>query len=104
MMRMMHKLLALVLAMVLCLGLFGCGTKAPAENPPVATEPAAAETAVADAPKEDVVILYTNDVHTYIDNPLSYDVIAGIKAELEKTYGEGNVLLEDAGDHVQGTA
>ncbi|MBQ2826615.1 MAG: bifunctional metallophosphatase/5'-nucleotidase [Clostridia bacterium] len=51
---------------------------------------------------EDTVILYTNDVHTYIDGPLSYDVIAAIKAELEKNYRE--VLLLDAGDHIQGTA
>jgi len=51
---------------------------------------------------EDVVILYTNDVHTYIDGPLSYDVIAGLKAELQKQYK--NVLLVDAGDHIQGTA
>ena len=50
----------------------------------------------------DIVILYTNDVHTYIDNPLSYDVIAGVKTELEKQYN--NVLLVDAGDHIQGTA
>lgn len=69
--------------MATCLGLFGCDAK---------------------ATKEDVVILYTNDVHTYIDNPLSYDVVAGIREELEKIYGEGNVLLADAGDHVQGTA
>lgn len=80
----MRKILALVLAMALCCGLFSG----------VSAEEA----------KQDVVILYTNDVHTYIDNPLSYDVIAGIKAELEKTYGVGNVLLADAGDHVQGTA
>lgn len=51
---------------------------------------------------EDTVILFTNDVHTYIDGPLSYDVIAAIKAELEKDYRE--VLLLDAGDHIQGTA
>ncbi len=51
---------------------------------------------------DDVVILYTNDVHTYIDKPLSYDVIAGVKAELQKQYK--NVLLVDAGDHIQGTA
>ena len=103
---MMRKNLAMVLAMVLCLSLFGCSANtAPAETTPTAAEAttAAAETTVA-APKEDVVILYTNDVHTYIDNPLSYDVIAGIKAELERTYGKGNVLLADAGDHVQGTA
>ena len=94
----MRKLTALLLAMLMCFGLLGCGTKAPAE-----TAPAPAETAAA-SPKEDVVILYTNDVHTYIDNPLSYDVIAGIRDELQKTYGAGNVLLADAGDHVQGTA
>ena len=51
---------------------------------------------------DDVVILYTNDVHTYIDGAISYDVIAGVKTELQKQYK--NVLLVDAGDHVQGTA
>ncbi len=51
---------------------------------------------------EDVIILYTNDVHSYIDGSLSYDVIAGIKSELQKEYK--HVILADAGDHVQGTA
>ena len=51
---------------------------------------------------EDIVILYTNDVHTYIDGALSYDIISGIKKELSKQYE--NVLLVDAGDHIQGTA
>ena len=46
--------------------------------------------------------MYTNDVHTYIDGPLSYDVIAAVKSELRKQYKY--VLLVDAGDHVQGTA
>lgn len=50
----------------------------------------------------DIVILYTNDVHTYIDKPISYDIIAGVKTELKKQYS--NVLLIDAGDHIQGTA
>ena len=49
---------------------------------------------------EDIVILYTNDIHTYIDGPLSYDVIAAIKADLQTRYRY--VLLVDAGDHVQG--
>lgn len=49
-----------------------------------------------------IAILYTNDVHTYIDGPLSYDVIAALKEELQKQYDE--VLLVDAGDHIQGTA
>lgn len=51
---------------------------------------------------DDIVILYTNDIHTYIDGPLSYDVVAGIKKDLEKQYK--NVFLVDAGDHIQGTA
>lgn len=55
-----------------------------------------------DALSEDIVILYTNDVHTYIDGPLSYDVIAAIKADLQTEYKY--VLLADAGDHIQGTA
>ena len=50
----------------------------------------------------DVVILYTNDIHTYIDGVLSYDVIAQIKKDLEKEYKY--VILADAGDHIQGTA
>ena len=56
----------------------------------------------ADTKSDDIVILYTNDVHTYIDGELSYDVLAGMKRELEKQYNR--VLLVDAGDHIQGTA
>lgn len=51
---------------------------------------------------EDIVILYTNDVHTYIDGSLSYDVLAAIKDELETKYKY--VILADAGDHIQGKA
>ncbi|MDO5545250.1 MAG: bifunctional UDP-sugar hydrolase/5'-nucleotidase [Eubacteriales bacterium] len=57
----------------------------------------------ADAEKSnDIVILYTNDVHAYIDGPLSYDTIGALKQNLEKEYRY--VLLVDAGDHIQGTA
>ena len=49
----------------------------------------------------DIAILYTNDVHTYIDSVLSYDVIGAVKAELANQYE--HVLLLDAGDHSQGT-
>jgi len=51
---------------------------------------------------DDIVILYTNDVHSYIDGVLSYDVIGAIKASLKEKYQY--VYLADAGDHVQGTA
>ena len=50
----------------------------------------------------EAVILYTNDVHTYIDGAISYDNIAALKDQLK--YEVGNVLLVDAGDHIQGTA
>ena len=98
----MRKYLSLLLALALCLSLVGCGTPAPAETTaPSATQAPAAETAAV-AAAEDVVILYTNDIHTYIDGPISYDVLAGLKSALEETYG--NVLLVDAGDAIQGTA
>lgn len=58
----------------------------------------AADTVLSD----DIVILYTNDVHTYIDGTLSYDVISAIKKDLQSEYKY--VLLADAGDHIQGTA
>ena len=50
-------------------------------------------------------ILYTNDVHTYIDKKspkLTYAAIAALK-QSHIANGE-NVLLVDAGDHIQGTA
>ena len=105
----MRKLLAVILAMAMCVSLFGCGKSEPVETTvpattaaPVVETTVAVETTEATEPTEDVVILYTNDIHTYIDEPLSYDVIAGLKDQLVQTYG--NVLLVDAGDAVQGTA
>ena len=101
----MRKYLSLLLVLAMCLSLIGCGaSEKPAETTaaPVVTEAPAVETEAAAAPAEDIVILYTNDIHTYIDGPLSYDVIAGLKAALTEKYG--NVLLIDAGDAIQGTA
>jgi len=79
----MRKLLTLLLAMVLVLSMAVPGFAAEEKS-------------------DDIVILYTNDVHTYIDGELSYDVIAGVKDYLQTKYN--NVLLADAGDHIQGTA
>ena len=55
--------------------------------------------------KADVTILYTNDVHTYIDNKSPKPTYAAIAA-LKKSIGDTgrDVLLVDAGDHIQGTA
>ena len=99
----MRKLLSMILALAMCIALVGCGSNTAPETTAAPTEaPTTAVPTTVEAATEDIVILYTNDVHTYIDGPLSYDVIAGLKAELEAQYG--NVLLVDAGDHVQGTA
>lgn len=68
------------------------------------TTPAlAAEEALLIAPApaakdEGIVILYTNDIHTYITKDLTYSKVAALKDSYE------NVLLVDAGDHIQGTA
>ena len=84
------RLLSLVLSVALCLSLA-----------------VTAGAAGADAGQDGAVtILYTNDVHTYIDNnvgegnenALTYSKVAGYKATLD------NVLLVDAGDAIQGTA
>ncbi len=89
----MRKFLALALVFVMVLGLFaGCGT-----NNGGATDPTQPP-----VPQGDIAILYTNDIHTYIDGPVSYDVIGAVKQELQKQYPY--VLLVDAGDHIQGTA
>ena len=101
----MKKLRLLILLMVLCLSITACTTPMPEELP---AEPQVDHTqqnpeSLPEEPSaEDIVILYTNDIHTFIDKPISYDVIAGVKAELQQQYG--NVLLVDAGDHIQGAA
>ena len=41
-----------------------------------------------------VIVLYTNDIHTYIDQDLTYSLVAAYKDSLE------NALLVDAGDHI----
>ena len=100
----MRKIIAMLLALVMVMGLAACGNTTPKET--TAPSTAAPETqdpeTQAAEPQGDIAILYTNDVHTYIDGVLSYDVIAALKAELANQYEY--VLLVDAGDHIQGTA
>ena len=75
-----------VLFLLVCL-LTACG-RAPAAAPTVDTPAAVESTAPTAEPaadtglRDDIVILYTNDLHTYIDGPLSYDTVAAIKQEL----------------------
>lgn len=80
----MRRFLSLLLALVMALSMAVTTTLAEADL------------------SQDIVILYTNDVHTYIDGELSYDVIAAVKQDFQQHYA--HVLLADAGDHLQGTA
>lgn len=105
MMKSKSKIIALFLVLALLLPVFtACDDRSeadlPTEAPVISDVPSSV--AADDEKSEDIVILYTNDVHTYIDGPLSYDTIAALKQELTKQYE--HVLLVDAGDHVQGTA
>ena len=99
----MRKIIAMLLALMMVLGLVACGNEPVETTPTGTTAPETqAPTTEAAEPQGDIAILYTNDVHTYIDGVLSYDVIAAVKAELQNQYEY--VLLVDAGDHIQGTA
>ena len=53
-----------------------------------------------DTKKNDIVILHTNDVHCGVDDAIGYDGLMLYKKQLEKTHN--NVILVDAGDHIQG--
>lgn len=94
-MKTKSKLLALLLALVMAVGL----------AVPVFAAPAG------DKPEEGkIVILHTNDVHCGIDQVkkddkitnIGYAGLAAYKAEMEAEYGADNVTLIDAGDAIQG--
>ena len=85
-MKLSKKLLSLLLSLVMVIAMI-----APATAADAASQPEAAE-------KGDIVVLYTNDVHTYLDKDLTYSRVAAYRDTLD------NVLLVDAGDHIQGTA
>ena len=90
MMNRKSKLLSLLLALAMCFSLA-----------------VSANAAESGSSQQDgaVTILYTNDVHTYIDNKSpkpTYAAIAALKKSIEDTGRD--VLLVDAGDHIQGTA
>ncbi len=59
--------------------------------------PAGAE---AEKNREDIVILYTNDIHCGVDMGIGIDGLALYKREMQAEYE--NVLLADAGDAIQG--
>ena len=49
---------------------------------------------------DDIIILHTNDVHCGLIDNIGYDGLMLYKKELQKKYR--NVLMVDAGDHIQG--
>ena len=63
-------------------------------------------------PEKDIAVIYTNDIHTYIKNRdlkdekkaknLSYAALSALKDDIAAQGKE--VILVDAGDHIQGTA
>lgn len=91
---MKKKLLALTLVLMLLLA--GCGSAAPAEAP----APTPAEETAYLGLDNDIVILYTNDVHCGVDDNLGYAGLATVKNALE-AQGK-HVVLVDNGDAVQG--
>ena len=90
---MKKKLLALTLVLMLLLA--GCGSAAPAETP----APTPAEETAYLGLDNDIVILYTNDVHCAVDDNLGYTGLATVKNALE-AQGK-HVVLVDNGDAVQ---
>ena len=56
------------------------------------------------AADDEITIIYTNDIHSYIDNQLenenglTYSKVAALKDSIPDS------ILVDAGDHLQGTA
>ena len=49
---------------------------------------------------DDIIILHTNDVHCGVQDTIGYDGLMLYKKQLLNKYN--NVILVDAGDHIQG--
>ena len=99
-MRKWNKLLSLLLAMVMAFSM----TAVALADEETGDAAEAAETGK-------IVILHTNDVHCQIEpsvaedgavSNMGYATVAAYKAAMEAQYGEENVTLVDAGDHIQG--
>ena len=99
-MRKWNKLLSLLLAMVMAFSM----TAVALADEETGDAAEAAETGK-------IVILHTNDVHCQVEpsvaedgvvTNMGYATVAAYKAAMEAQYGEENVTLVDAGDHIQG--
>ena len=95
----MKRFLALLLAAVMILSLAACGKQAePA--PTEAPAPTPTEAPVPVVEEEDIVILFTNDVHCGIEENIGYAGLAAYRNLLKKQ--TPNVLLVDSGDWTDG--
>ncbi|ONI44580.1 hypothetical protein AN640_05400 [Candidatus Epulonipiscium fishelsonii] len=56
----------------------------------------------ATTPQDDIIILYTNDIHCAIEENMGYAGVAAYAKEMEGIYGKEDVILVDAGDALQG--
>ncbi len=96
----MKRTFALLLALCMVLSLCACGgTKTETKAAETQTAETKTETAPA-AVNDDIVILYTNDIHCGVEEGLGYEGVAAVKNGLEAA-GK-TVLLVDCGDHSQG--
>lgn len=121
---MKNRIISIILTTVMAASLMsGCGQSKESQESTAPVSQTVEETAEAE-PEEDntseetpqqakVTIIYTNDIHTYMNNKgkdddgneyqkLTYASVKALKDDLAAA-GE-NVILVDAGDHSQGTA
>lgn len=87
----MKKLLNLFIIILMTFCLFGCGGKEEEKEKIVKVN----------TDKENIVILYTNDVHSGVDDNIGYATLKHYKEKLKET--NKNVTLVDSGDYTQGS-
>ena len=80
---MMKRILSFIMVVLMAVSVTAC-VKMPVKNDP----------------ENDIVILYTNDVHCGVDENLTYAALAAIKKEHEEN--GRSVILVDCGDSIQG--
>lgn len=104
----MKKVISAVISFTLLLTLFGCSNLFPEESlgggsPEDILISQANYTEPVKSALEDIVILYTNDVHCAVDEgAIGYETVSSVKASLEAA-GK-YVLVVDSGDAIQGNA
>ena len=104
----MKKVISAVISFTLLLTLFGCSNLFPEESlgggsPEDILISQANYTEPVKSALEDIVILYTNDVHCAVDEgAIGYETVSSVKASLEAS-GK-YVLVVDSGDAIQGNA